>query len=91
MYAAYLRGLAFLSSFSWRYSDAAMDREAATPTMRPVAAISFGDCNANVRPKRAPVISTIASFRPRTIEPAYFFFDFFERGFFIGYFGKVNI
>ena len=59
----------FFSDFIERYSDAAIDNEAAMPVIRPTTAISFVFCNARVNPANAPVNSTSASFKPRTIEP----------------------
>ncbi len=59
------------SVFLARYSEAAIESEAAIPVIPPVSAISCVFWRANVKPARAPVSSTRASFRPRTIEPMY--------------------
>ncbi len=59
------------SSLVDRYSDAAIESDAAIPVMRPTIIISRVFWRARVRPASAPVSSTNASERPRTIEPMY--------------------
>ena len=44
-----------------------MESVAATPVVSPASAISLLSCSAMVKPARAPVISTRASFRPSTM------------------------
>ena len=41
------------------------------PVTNPVTAISLVFCRIKVRPTNTPVNSTMASFKPRTIEPRY--------------------
>ena len=53
-----------------RYSEAAIESEAAMPVIRPESAISLTFCSASVSPASAPVSSTRASFKPSTTEPA---------------------
>jgi len=53
-----------------RYSLEAIDIEAAMPVTSPDRAIKRVFWKAKVRPARAPVSSTRASFSPRTMEPA---------------------
>lgn len=68
-------------SLSLKYFEAPIEREAAIPTIKPVDAIKIPFCKANVNPIKVPVISTMASLRPRTIEPAYLDLFFFDKGF----------
>ena len=60
-----------------RYSEAAIDIEAAIPVINPTIAINFVSLSARVKPANAPVNSTRPSFTPKTTEPRYFFFTIF--------------
>ena len=48
-----------------------MDNAAAIPVMLPVNAINLESLKARVKPAKAPVNSTKASFSPSTTEPFY--------------------
>ena len=48
-----------------------MDREVATPVISPAKPTRRELCRAKVRPAKAPVNSTRASFIPSTMEPRY--------------------
>lgn len=57
------------SDFVERYSEAAIENDAAIPVINPATAINLVFCKAKVNPARVPVNSTKASFNPKTIDP----------------------
>ena len=69
VYTEDFNGVSVPSAFCYRYSLAAIEKDAAMPVISPARAIRRVFCNAKVRPAKAPVSSTNASFKPRTMEP----------------------
>ena len=60
------------SDFWDKYSDAAIDKDAAIPVIKPARPTSLLFASANVSPANVPVSSTKASFNPKTMELVYF-------------------
>gem|GEM_PF-6307197 len=52
-----------------KYSEPAIEKEAATHIIKPETATIFVFCKANDKPAKAHVSSTNASFNHKTIEP----------------------